>query len=268
MFGLFKKKTPLPTFAPLVTDMHCHLLPLVDDGSKSLEESLTVMEAMKETGFEEIRLTPHFATPRYPNDVNKIKTLYQKFCDDVEANKGDRNLPRIVSLTGEFRIDDGFKGYADRNEFLTYHFADPKRGSEKGLLLIEFSLNQRRMGLEDIVYQCQLDGYDIILAHPERYPYFGSHSKILEQFKEQGVYFQSNILSLDGFYGEEAQHKAFEYLENGWVEFLGTDMHNVVYGEALRRASTNKKIIKLLETTEFENRNLATSIDNVSNDNQ
>ena len=80
---------------------------------------------------------------------------------------------------------------------------------------------------------------------------------MLEQLKEQGVYFQCNVLSLDGFYGEVAQRKAFEFIENGWVEFLGTDMHNVEYALALRHASTNKKIIKLMETTDFENKNLA-----------
>ena len=256
MFGLFKKKGPLPTFAPLVRDMHSHLLPLVDDGSKSVEESIEVMEAMRETGFEEICLTPHFQYPRFPNNVADLQERYAKFLADVEAGKGDRQLPRMVGCTGEYRIDDGFQSIVERNELRTYHFSDPKRGSDKGLLLIEFSLNQKRMGLEEVVFNLQMDGYDIILAHPERYPYYGSHSAVLERFKEQGVYFQSNILSLDGFYGEEAQHKAFEYLENGWVEFLGTDMHNTFYAQALRHASMNKKIIKLLENTEFENRNL------------
>ena len=256
MFGLFKKKKTLPTFAPLVTDMHCHLLPLVDDGSKSLEESLEVLVAMKECGFEEVRLTPHFAYPRFPNKVEDIKERYKNFCDEVEANKGDRQLPQMVSITGEYRVDDGFQDYVDNNKLLTYRFADPKRGSEKGLLLIEFSLHQKRMGLEDIIFKLQMDGYDVIIAHPERYPYFDSHSELLEQFKEQGIYFQANILSLDGFYGEAAQKKAYDYIENGWVEFLGTDMHNVMYAEALRHASANRKIIQLIEKTEFENRNL------------
>ena len=104
-----------------------------------------------------------------------------------------------------------------------------------------------------------MEGYDVIIAHPERYPYYDSHSEELEQFKEQGIYLQVNILSLDGFYGEAAQRKAFDYIENGWVEFLGTDMHNVMYAEALRHASTNRKIIQLLEKTEFENKNLVST---------
>lgn len=257
MFGLFKKNKVLPTFAPLVTDMHSHILPLVDDGSKSLEESLEVMETMKTTGFQQVRLTPHFQHPRFPNQADDILKRYQNFCSEMEANKGSRDLPTMCGISGEYRIDDGFQGYVDSNQLLTFHFADPKRGSDKGLLLIEFSLSQRRMGLDETVFNRQMEGYDIIIAHPERYPYFDSHSSMLEQFKEQGVYFQANILSLDGFYGEVAQRRAFEYIENGWVEFLGTDMHNVMYATALKHASTNKKIIKLLETTEFENKNLA-----------
>lgn len=257
MFGFFKKNKILPTFAPLVTDMHCHLLPLVDDGSKSLEESLEVMETMKTVGFEQIRLTPHFCSPRFPNEEDDILRRYANFVDEIDANKGDRDLPQITSCTGEYQIDDGFQGHVDSGKMLTYRFTNPKKGSEKGIILVEFSLHHKRMGLDEQIFSRMMDGYDVILAHPERYPYFDGHSSFLEQLKEQGVYLQCNILSLDGFYGEGAMKKAFEYIENGWVEFLGTDMHNVMYGQALRHASTNKKIIKLLENTEFENKNLA-----------
>lgn len=260
MFDFLKKKKTLPTFAPLVTDMHCHLLPLVDDGSKSLEESLEVMVAMKECGFEEIRLTPHFNYPRFPNKADDIKQRYTNFCNEVEANKGNRQIPRMTSVSGEFQVGDGFVEYLEAGDLLTYKFTDPSQCSEKGLLLIEFSLHQKRMGLDEMLFRLQMEGYDVILAHPERYPYYDAHSDTLERFKEQGVYFQANILSLDGFYGEAAQKKAYEFIENGWVEFLGTDMHNVMYAQALRHASANKKIIKLLENTEFLNSKLAVGV--------
>lgn len=258
MFGLFKKKNrSLETFAPLVTDMHCHLLPMVDDGSRSLEESMEVMEIMREVGFEQIRLTPHFCYPRFPNVEEDILERFVHFAAEVDANRGDRKLPRMVSCTGEYQIDDGFEGHVKKGNLLTYHFADEKRGGEKGLLLVEFSLRQKRMGLDEAIFTRTMEGYEVILAHPERYPYFDSNSSFLERLKEQGVYLQVNVLSLDGFYGVEAQKKAFDYIENGWVEFLGTDMHNMGYAMALRHASTNKKIIKLMEKTEFLNSKLA-----------
>ncbi len=254
--GLFRHKKTPPTFAPLVTDMHCHLLPQVDDGSKSLEESLDVMQVMKEVGFDEIRLTPHYCYPRFPNQEKDIQERYRKFQEEVDSYRGSMNLPMIKNISGEYRIDDGFQNYIEKGDMLVTRFADEKRESNKGLLLVELPLHMASKGFDKVIYSLLLDDYDIILAHPERYPYFNVHSKEMEQLKEQGVYFQINILSLDGFYGEDSCKKAFDYIEAGWTEFLGTDMHNVMYAQALRHAAGNRKIQHLLEREEFENKKL------------
>jgi len=259
MFGLFKKKQSTPTFAGLVTDMHCHLLPQVDDGSKSLEESLDVLQTMKAVGFDEVRITPHFLSPRFVNDEEDITKRFGYFCEEVDRYRDSMSLPRLVAVSGEYRIDDGFNDYFERGKMLTLPFEVDgigKKSDSKGLLLTEFSLHQPRMGYNETIFDCQMAGYDVILAHPERYPYYDCHSQKLEQLKEQGVYFQVNILSLDGFYGEASKKKAFDYIENGWVEFLGTDMHNIVYGEALHHAAQNKKIIRMLEKETFLNSKL------------
>ena len=256
MFGLFKKKETPPTFAPLVTDMHCHLLPLVDDGSKCLSESLQVLETMKAVGFDEVRITPHYAHPRFPNTEEDILEKYHKFCADAESNSEGRNIPQLKGVSGEYKIDDGFSGYEERGKMLTLQFANPAKRSAKGLLLVELSLHMATMNFDQTIFDLQMDGYDIILAHPERYPYFNVHSPQLEQLKEQGVYFQTKILSLDGFYGEEARKKAFEFIDAGWIEFLGSDMHNVMYAQALCHAAENRKIQKLIEKVHFLNREL------------
>lgn len=253
--GLFKKKKTPPVFAPLVTDMHCHLLPQVDDGSKSLEESLEVMQVMKEVGFDEVRLTPHFCYPRFPNKESDILERYRKFQEDVKPYMESMDLPKMKNISGEYRIDDGFQTYADNGKMLVTRFNDENRGAKKGLLLVELSLHMAALGYDQVLFDLQMEGYDIILAHPERYPYFNMHSRKMESMKEQGVYFQVNILSLDGFYGEEPRKKAFDYIEAGWVEFLGTDMHNVIYAQALRHAAGNRKIQHLLDRVEFENKN-------------
>ncbi len=257
MFGLFKKKNIPPTFASLVTDMHCHLLPQVDDGSRSLEESLEVLKTIKAVGFEEVRLTPHFQTPRFVNDEDDITRRFANFCNEVDRYRDEMDLPRLVAVSGEYRIDDGFKDYFDSGRMLTLPFDIDGRGSNtKGLLLTEFSLHQPRLGGKEAIFDCQMAGYDVILAHPERYPYYDRYSKKLEQLKEQGVYFQVNILSLEGFYGDLAKKNAYNFIENGWVEFLGTDAHNTVYAEALRSAAQDKKIIRLLEKETFMNSKL------------
>ena len=102
----------------------------------------------------------------------------------------------------------------------------------------------------------QMKGYEVILAHPERYPYLNINGNRIEQLKNQGVYFQTNALSLGGFYGEDAKHRAHEMLERGWVEFMGTDTHNTMYAQALRDLSCNRKVEKILEKYEFMNNKL------------
>ena len=236
--------------------MHCHLLPQVDDGSSSIDESLEVMAVMKEVGFDEIRLTPHYQSTRYPNTESDILERYKKFKDAVEAHGYGDRLPAIKGVSGEYRIDDGFQEYVEAGSMLVTRFSDKKRCAEKGMLLVEFSLHSAAMDYGKVIFDLLMDGYDIILAHPERYPYLNIHSKVMERFKEQGVYFQTNILSLDGFYGEEPCKKAFDYIEAGWIDFLGTDMHNTIYAKALRQAADNRKIQRLLEKVEFENKNL------------
>lgn len=250
-----KRKEIKPIFAPLKTDMHSHLLPLVDDGSKSLEESLHILEIMKKVGFDEARLTPHFQYPRFPNKEDDINKRFANFCNEVDSNRSTNDMPLLKAVSGEYRIDSSFKERINSTEMLTLKFQDKKKDG-KGLLLVELSLHQPMMGIEEIIFDLQMAGYEVILAHPERYPYYDRHSDVLERLKEQGVYFQANILSLDGFYSEVAKKKAFDFIENGWIEFLGTDMHNIMYGQALLHAAGNKKIAQLLEKEQFLNSRL------------
>lgn len=241
-----RPKTPRPIFAPLETDIHCHLLPGVDDGSKSIEESTTCFHLMHAAGFKNVICTPHFQYPRFENNEEDIKNRFAQLTKDLSANASLSGL-NFAGIGGEYRIDAGFNERLKENKFLLI-------GGK--YLLIEFSLHQQVLGLDEILFDMQMRGFDIILAHPERYPYFGSHSSRLEHFKEMGIYFQTNILSLSGFYGENARTKAYEMIEAGWIEFMGTDMHNCIYAQALIDASHDRKIERLIERNAFMNKEL------------
>lgn len=238
-----KPKTALPTFAPLGIDIHCHMLPGVDDGSKSNEESLACMKVMHDAGFERMICTPHYQYPRFPNIEEDIIQRYENMkLDFVSANA--HGIPQLKGVAGEYRVDSGFADRIKQNKFLLV-------GGK--YLLTEFSLHQQVIGLDQVMFDLQMKNYEIILAHPERYPYYSSASSKLQHLKDMGVYFQVNILSLIGFYGEGPKRKAFEMIEKGWVEFLGTDMHNTLYAQALIDASHDRKIIKLMEKQKFLN---------------
>ena len=245
MFNLFKKKhEPRPIFAALGTDMHCHLVPRVDDGSKCVEESVDCLNALKSVGYNKVIITPHFQHPRFPNKEEDIERRYA----DLRRQAVEAGVEiEMAGVAGEYRIDTGFKQRLDQPKFLK--IADK-------YVLVEFSLNQQMMGSDEMIFDMQMMGYEVILAHPERYPYLGVLGQRMEQLKNQGVFFQINVLSLGGFYGEEPKRRALEMLDRGWVEFMGTDTHNTMYAQALVDLSNDRKVEKILEKHEFLNKML------------
>lgn len=242
MFHLFsKRKETIPIFESLGTDIHCHLVPGVDDGSKNYEESIECIRRMYEVGYRKMYITPHFQYPRYQNDEDDIKSRFEELKKHVEQAGVEMQL---AGVAGEYRIDDAFQKRIEDARFL-------KIGGK--YVLVELSLHQQRMGIEETIFDLQTKGYEVILAHPERYPYLGATSPMLERLKEQDVYFQINVLSLSGFYGEMSRKIGYELVNRGWVELLGTDMHNTRYAQALMDASRDKKLAKLLDKCEFMN---------------
>ncbi len=243
---LFRKKKyePIPIFEVLGTDMHCHLVPKVDDGSKCIEESVECMKALASVGYKKIILTPHFQTPRFENDEDDIVRRYE----EMKRQAADMGVEiDICGIGGEYRIDSGFAKRLENPRFLQI-------GGK--YVLVEFSLHQQMMGCDEMIFDMQMKGYEVILAHPERYPYLNVGGSRMEQLKNQGVFFQVNVLSLGGFYGEEAKRRAFEMVEGGLVEFLGTDTHNSMYAQALIDLTHNRKVEKLLMNHEFLNKTL------------
>lgn len=243
---LFKKRKyePIPIFEVLGTDMHCHLVPKVDDGSKCIEESVECMKALASVGYKKMILTPHFQTPRFENDEDDIVRRYE----EMKRQASDMGVEiDFCGIGGEYRIDSGFAKRLENPRFLQI-------GGK--YVLVEFSLHQQMMGCDEMIFDMQMKGYEVILAHPERYPYLNVGGSRMEQLKNQGVFFQVNVLSLGGFYGEEAKRRAFEMVEGGLVEFLGTDTHNSMYAQALIDLTHNRKVEKLLMNHEFLNKTL------------
>ena len=189
-------------------------------------------------------LTPHFQTPRFENDEDDIVRRYE----EMKRQAADMGVEiDICGIGGEYRIDSGFAKRLENPRFLQI-------GGK--YVLVEFSLHQQMMGCDEMIFDMQMKGYEVILAHPERYPYLNVGGSRMEQLKNQGVFFQVNVLSLGGFYGEEAKRRAFEMVEGGLVEFLGTDTHNSMYAQALIDLTHNRKVEKLLMNHEFLNKTL------------
>lgn len=245
MFGFLRRnKEPRPIFKPLGTDMHCHLVPRVDDGSKCMEESIECLNTLKAVGYDRVIITPHFQSPRFQNDEDDICRRYE----ELKRQAAEAGVEiELAGIGGEYRIDDGFQARLDNPRFLQV---------AGKYVLVELSLHQQRMGCDEMIFDLQMKGYDIVLAHPERYPYLTLFGSRMEQLRNQGVLFQVNVLSLGGFYGEEPQRRAYKLIEQGWVEFLGTDTHNTMYAQTLIALTHDRKVEKVLEKYTFMNNTL------------
>ena len=239
MFRLFNKNK---TFDPLGTDMHCHLLPGVDDGSSNIGETINCLKTLFSVGFKKVYFTPHFQA-HYPNNEDDIKHRFAELKKAI-ANEDTNNMPEVAEVAGEYRFDDKFARIPGTDNVLTL---PGKR------LLCEFSLHFNDFAPLPLFEEYIKMGYKLILAHPERYPYLNIHSEQIMKMKQMGIAFQVNILSLNGFYGESAMKKGFEYIEHGMSEYLGTDTHNMRYGNALLQTAENKQVQKMLKNHRFQN---------------
>ena len=241
IFDIFRKKiSPLGALYSLETDIHSHLIPNVDDGARGYEVSLACIKRMAELGYSKICLTPHFQSFKFQNDEDDVINRAEELRKIVARH----NIQMEFIVGGEYLVDSGFRKRMETNRFLKMN---------NQYLLIEFSFNQAILGVSDLVFELQKLGHEIILAHPERYFYFHEHPDIPKTLKDQGVFFQSNINSFSGFYGKETLKESYKYIENGWTDFLGTDIHNRFYLEALVKTCQDRKFRKMLDTYTFLN---------------
>lgn len=242
MFDFLKKRKQAKTFEPLCTDIHCHLLPGVDDGSSNTKETISCLKALASVGFNKVHFTPHFQA-RYPNTEDDIQKRFAVLKKEILAS-GETGLPEIGVISGEYRFDVNFARVPGIDNVMTL---PGKR------LICEFSLHFNDYMPLDIFKDYIDRGYKLILAHPERYPYLNAHSIEVKKMRDLGVSLQVNILSLNNFYGESAMRKGFEYINKGMAEYLGTDTHNMRYIQALLDTAENKDVQNIMKNHKFKN---------------
>ena len=234
----------LTDFSLMAVDMHSHLIPNIDDGVKSVQDSIAILRKFQEMGFKKIITSPHVVSDGYNNSTETIL----KGRDIVREAIKENNLQIEFDAVAEYYLDDSINEKIEKKDLLTFG---------KNYVLVELSYLTKTNNIHDLMYKLQIAGYRIILAHPERYPYY--HEKDFKQFhtlKDRNVYFQINLMSLVGKYGKPAKAVAEKLIDENMVNFVGSDLHNEKSIETIQACLKEKYLEKILNYDRLLNKTL------------
>ncbi len=222
MFNIFKhKKQNTQLF--YATDVHCHILPGVDHGSQSIEQSLEMLRAEREMGITRVVLTSHVTAETFENTPDTLRPAFELLKQAVADTEDLCHMQ--LFLSAEYRMDEFWdKQYAMGNQI----------AMPGNYILMENSFHQELLGLDDLLFDLRVRGYKPILAHPERYAYYAVRKQRMEQLHGMGIKFQVNLLSLAGYFGQHCRETALWLVKNGMVDMLGSDMHGLDHAKVIQ----------------------------------
>jgi tyrosine-protein phosphatase YwqE len=237
LLNLFKRTTPesLQDLSKLITDVHSHLIPGIDDGSQSLDETLGMLLKFSELGYQRVITTPHVMSDQYRNTPEIIL----RGLEEVRAAVTEAGIPIQVDAAAEYYLDEFLTEKVEREEILT--FGD-------NYLLFELSFTTPPNLLDNFIFSAKTRGYNPVIAHFERYPYYFSNpQEKLSDLRNKGVMIQLNALSLTGHYGPHIRKQAEWMVDHDFVDLVGTDAHRIQHLQLLNKLFSNKYFIKLME---------------------
>jgi tyrosine-protein phosphatase YwqE len=242
VFKLFSRSSStIPDYSKVVVDMHSHLLPGIDDGSPDIATSLELIRRMMKRGFKKFVTTPHIMWEMYKNTPEIINEKLELLRTALK-NEG---IDTEIKAAAEYFLDDHVEKLLEtKQKLLTV--AD-------NMVLVEFSLANQPFGVKEILFELVMQGYQPIIAHPERYIYFEQAKDFYDELKDAGCYFQLNINSISGYYGKSAEKLAHYLLKKDYYNFLGSDLHHFRHIEALSNPVITPLLQKLIDSGKIMN---------------
>lgn len=230
MFNFFKKKANNKLFYS--TEVHCHIMPGVDHGATDVQNGLELMRAEMDMGITNLIFTPHVTKSTFENTPDTILPAFDTFKKAITEN----GINAKVSVSAEYRLDELSLEQIKSNQYI----AMPKEH-----ILLENAYQQERIDLDQILFDIQIKNLTPIMAHPERFPYYGQTKERFTQLHNAGALFQVNLMSFTGYFGRTAKHSAEWLLEHDLIDFLGSDVHNMEHIEVIREFIKSKNYKKI-----------------------
>jgi tyrosine-protein phosphatase YwqE len=243
LFGnLFKKKLEPYPLSDLQVDIHSHLIPGIDDGARTMDESIAMLAKFESLGYKKVITTPHIMSEVYPNNSERIL----EGLDKVRENASKLGLAIQIEAAAEYYFDETLEFRVKEKNFMTF-------GDD--FVLVEFAFHNAPMFEDKLFFEMQMAGYKPVLAHFERYLYYLGSTDRVEALREKGVKIQMNLNSLTGHYGMEVKKQAERLIDSQLIDFVGTDCHRMDHLMLLESNLSNPYFHKLKDL-ELKNRTL------------
>ncbi len=224
------------------TDVHSHLIPGIDDGAQTMEDSIMLIQRLQAMGYKSAITTPHIKYDHYPNNSFNI----QNGLHALQQALHERNIHFPIRAAAEYYIDDHFIQLLEAGELMP--IVDNQ-------VLVEISFMFEPIRFDDILFRIQTKGYKPVMAHPERYAYYHGSLDAYRDMRDKGCHLQLNVLSLSGYYGRSVKIAAEQILAAGLYDYCGTDMHHVKHADNLQ-AMLQSGVMTALQQYPFLNSRL------------
>jgi protein-tyrosine phosphatase len=198
-----------------VIDLHCHILPGVDDGAKTIEDSVAMARMAAAAGTKIIVATPHMMHPQFhvPGPLAKQKAA------EVRAAVAAANVPIQVVLAGEIHWSAEIEERLASGELLPLC-------AERKYILFELPMTHVPHSTRELMWKLQLAGIFPVLAHPERNMDFETKPDLIHEFRAAGVPCQITAMSLTGAFGRRARKLSERWLAEDAVDIVASDGHS------------------------------------------
>lgn len=240
-WSIFRKKKeeielPPIDLSVLELDMHSHLIPGIDDGSQSMDQSIAMLAKFESLGYKRIVTTPHIMSDSYRNTPEIILGGLEK----VRQTAKELGLKIQIDAAAEYYYDDSLlQRLRNKEKLLTFC------GNH---VLFEFSMLAKPPAIDELIFELLTKNYIPVLAHYERYMFYIGDVETARKFREKGVKIQVNLLSLTGHYGPEIRQQAEKLVDEKLVDFVASDCHRIEHLmkiEAGRKMNYFHKVLEL-----------------------
>lgn len=209
-------------------DIHSHILPCMDDGSKDMEMSLKIAQIYVENGINRVIATPHY--------IDGVK-----YKSNEELRIGLEALKKDLARAGiPLEVYPGNEAYIKPDIIKDLEEKRVSTLNDSRYILVELPMNEIPIYVEDLIYNLLVKGYVPIIAHPERYTKISEDPNILYKYISMGALAQLNLPSLEGFYGSRVKNTAEVLLKHNMIHFVATDSHSNRHRSPNIESSLNK----------------------------